>query len=255
MAGFEGYETPSILLLFAPIAGLTLLQYSRKDENKSQCGAFGLFLLLVIPISLINLSLFVLDIPGLEFISASVTLSYIAWHFVTKKIKRISDQSIQFLFRLNVSLAIISVTLNISEISKNLDSKLTIIQGLLLLIAQLWDLLMSGGQVTNFSSKNFPRFVRIFLYSGFVIFVSILVLFFSFWRTTTTLGSLFDPDTWGKVGIITIGIGYLITSLILHQTILIKNENISETPENENQELQQQLKQKDSLSYDLEVNS
>ncbi len=54
-----------------------------------------------------------------------------------------------------------------------------LIAALLLLVFLMWDILMSGKEVTNIRGTFFPRHSRVLLYLGYIMLVSTAVLFFS----------------------------------------------------------------------------
>ena len=85
--------------------------------------------------------------------------------------------------------------------------------GIVLLLALLWDLAVSGEAITNVDGKWFPRDTRVLMFLGYILLVSSAVLMFSslFDEKGKLLESAFDPEEWVRQGILFLGIPLIIT--------------------------------------------
>ncbi|HEX4212578.1 MAG TPA: hypothetical protein VIA06_04525 [Candidatus Dormibacteraeota bacterium] len=84
----------------------------------------------------------------------------------------------------------------------------SLLQGLLLVAAMLWDLATSGSAITNRGGSRAPRHSRVLIYLGYTLFASSAVAFGSL----IPLHSLGDSaDGWVEIGIDIIGPAFLTT--------------------------------------------
>jgi hypothetical protein len=116
------------------------------------------------------------------------------------------------LLLLNVGLQIISwIDLAFSATDQP-ASQFTVAQGVLLVLAFLWDLLTSGEQVTNAHGRLTPRFARVLIYVGYSLLSFSEVLFFTTLRGSPFANSL---SGWPDLGLTTLGPVLLLTVVLL----------------------------------------
>ncbi|HEX4216016.1 MAG TPA: hypothetical protein VIA06_22070 [Candidatus Dormibacteraeota bacterium] len=91
------------------------------------------------------------------------------------------------------------------------SARFTLVQAVVLLLAILWDVAMSGENLTNLQGWHVPRHSRVLLYFGYVIMVATAVLFFSSLHAPPGEGTDFESDMWPQLGILLMGPPLLLT--------------------------------------------
>ena len=91
-----------------------------------------------------------------------------------------------------------------------------LVAALLLLLFMLWDILMSGKEVTNIHGKIFPRHARVLLYLGYIMLVSTAIVYFSLqsnggYRTEPFI----EAEDVVREGFLRLGLPLLLTGFIL----------------------------------------
>ncbi|HEX4216687.1 MAG TPA: hypothetical protein VIA06_25505 [Candidatus Dormibacteraeota bacterium] len=92
------------------------------------------------------------------------------------------------------------------------SARFTVVQALVLLVALLWDVAMSGEYMTNVRGRHLPRHSRVLLYFGYTMLVATAVM----WSVSIRVlpGGLayqFDSDQWPQLGIWLMGAPLLLT--------------------------------------------
>lgn len=84
---------------------------------------------------------------------------------------------------------------------------------ILLIVALLWDLAVSGEAITNVPGRIFPRDMRVLDYLGYVLLVAASVLMFASLHDEKgkLLENTFDPEQWVQDGILFLGIPLVLT--------------------------------------------
>ena len=84
---------------------------------------------------------------------------------------------------------------------------------ILLIVALLWDLAVSGEAITNVPGRIFPRDTRVLAYLGYVLLVAASVLMFASLHDEKgkLLETTFDPEAWVQDGILFLGIPLVVT--------------------------------------------
>ncbi|MBO0702944.1 MAG: hypothetical protein J2P38_08425, partial [Candidatus Dormibacteraeota bacterium] len=93
-------------------------------------------------------------------------------------------------------------------------ARFSVIQGVVLLAAMLWDVLMSGESFTNTGGAAVPRHTRVLIYLGYTLLVVITVLFLSTEQVQgggRIPGLAFESDEWPRDGIAALGPPLLLT--------------------------------------------
>ncbi|MGH7747876.1 MAG: hypothetical protein ACREQ5_24415, partial [Candidatus Dormibacteria bacterium] len=87
---------------------------------------------------------------------------------------------------------------------------------ILLIVALLWDLAVSGEAITNVPGRIFPRDTRVLAYLGYVLLVAASVLMFASLHDEKgkLLENTFDPEEWVQAGILFLGIPLVLTLCI-----------------------------------------
>lgn len=84
---------------------------------------------------------------------------------------------------------------------------------ILLIVALLWDIAVSGEAITNVPGRIFPRDTRVLAYLGYILLVAASVLMFASLHDEKgkILESTFDPEQWVQNGILFLGIPLVLT--------------------------------------------
>jgi hypothetical protein len=87
-----------------------------------------------------------------------------------------------------------------------------------LVVAMLWDVLMSGESFTNTGGFAVPRHTRVLMYLGYTLVVVTTVLFLSSVQVQGggSAGQAFESDIWPQVGIAALGPPLLITFFVVN---------------------------------------
>ena len=104
-----------------------------------------------------------------------------------------------------------------------------IVAGVVLILALLWDVVMSGENLTNRRGRHVPRHSRVLLYFGYTMLVATAVLFFSALRGPGA-GSVatFESETWPRGGISAMGAPLLLTFFVVNLGAWLRRRGGSE---------------------------
>lgn len=96
-------------------------------------------------------------------------------------------------------------------------SEFTVTQALLLLVALLWDVAMSGESTTNRGGRHVPRHTRVLLYFGYTMLVAAWILFVDSLRGESPwVLAPFDSEQLPQLGIEIMGLPLLVTLFVGH---------------------------------------
>ncbi|MBO0706599.1 MAG: hypothetical protein J2P39_14840, partial [Candidatus Dormibacteraeota bacterium] len=97
-----------------------------------------------------------------------------------------------------------------------LESKrFSVLQGCVLLLAMLWDVMMSGESITNRGGWAVPRHSRALIYLGYIVMVVAAVMFFSSMHGPS-VGDAFESELWVQNGIDFLGLPLLLTFFVVN---------------------------------------
>lgn len=98
----------------------------------------------------------------------------------------------------------------------NASDRFTAVQAAVLLIALIWDVVMSGDAVTNIHGRHMPRHSRVLIYFGYTMLVATAVLFSAAGQIVfgKGFGGTFDSDSWPQFGILRMGTPLLLTFFV-----------------------------------------
>jgi hypothetical protein len=157
-----------------------------------------------------------LSYPVLQALAAFFTLVIVGWLLVRSRIRDGQHgramRVIAALLMLNIGLLIISWLDVALSASDQLAQRFTVAQGVLLVLAFLWDLLTSGAQVTNVEARRTPRVARVLLYMGYSTLAFSQVLYFT---TLRGAPSNVDLGQLTNIGLMTLGTPLLLTIVLL----------------------------------------
>lgn len=95
-------------------------------------------------------------------------------------------------------------------------AEFTATQALLLLVALLWDVAMSGATATNRGGRHLPRHTRVLLYFGYTMLVACWILFVESLRGEPWVLTPFDSEQLPQLGIEIMGLPLLVTLFVGH---------------------------------------
>ncbi|MBO0701782.1 MAG: hypothetical protein J2P38_02540, partial [Candidatus Dormibacteraeota bacterium] len=97
-------------------------------------------------------------------------------------------------------------------------ARFSLVQGVFLVAAMLWDVLMSGESFTNTGGPAVPRHTRVLIYMGYTLLVVTTVLVLSSVQVQGggSTGQQFESDTWPQLGIAALGPPLLITFFVVN---------------------------------------
>ncbi|HEY1388530.1 MAG TPA: hypothetical protein VGF38_08295 [Ktedonobacterales bacterium] len=221
----------SILLGLAlwPVLGIVLVIRGRWRPGAAS--AAGLYLI-VVGLSVIafagSISAFgqsaTVALGGVQFAVALFTLAALAWLALRGRLDAKRSSLVARFFVLNGALLLIGIVYiaiaNAGMFVGTFSRGVGPMAAVLIVLAFLWDFLMSGGEVTNVEGRRFPRNTRILLYAGYTMLVSTLVLFFGPVTPKTIIGQpdlffVFNPDLWPRYGLLLLGVPLLVTNFVL----------------------------------------
>jgi hypothetical protein len=154
-----------------------------------------------------------LNFAVLQITVALFTLLLVIWLVLRGAVNsRAARDILAIALLLNTGLLGIELLDSVFATTDQIAQRLTEAQGVLLILAFLWDLLTSGKQVTNTEGRNSPHLARVLLYAGFSLLSCSQVLFF------TTLGGSAGQNyggDWTDTGLKILGIPALLTLIML----------------------------------------
>lgn len=119
------------------------------------------------------------SVPAMRFIISISTLLGLLTLLLLRRLRRDLLTPMIYVLALFAGLQVISIyLLYIQPYFNSHATPLVVITAMLFLSAILWDLLMSGDQVTNNTSRNFPCQTRLLFYLGYTLISSATILFF-----------------------------------------------------------------------------
>jgi len=205
-------------LVLLPLLGVPFLLRGRRRPGI--LATAGLFFMLVSTAGILAfLKLYGLlvqvAIPGIELLVAPATLTILLWLALRRRINEQTADLIVQLFALIVGLQIITWFFDL-VVGVRSFSDSVVVAAVALIGAQLWDLLMSGEQVTNINGRRFPRNARILLYAGYVMLGSTLALYFSSQKGRDPFAAGFlNSDNIALFGLALLGVPLVVTTFIL----------------------------------------
>src|SRR5581483_10199070 len=186
---------------------MILLRFRRRTSPVLQMGllfvcAFGLLYLLsqlrlvleqVVDGSLG--SLYSLRLPGIQAAVAVLTLAWLAVVWVRSLQARrgrtegntwASSKTLRTLLMLSAGLQLLLWIADLYQSASTVGARFSIAQGVVILLALLWELAVSGQAITNGHSSILPRTSRVLAFCGYIMLVATAVVFFSSLRVQAT---------------------------------------------------------------------
>ena len=150
---------------------------------------------------------------------ALATLATVLWLLIRARINELSVPLLAQLFTLNVGVLVIAAILAFFDRSPTTGGRISGVAALIFVGAFVWDLVTSG-RATNSSSKRFPRHVRVYLYLGYTLLLTTLIVLlaavsFNNPDTATVYNTGFNQTQYGHFGLLALGFATLFATFIL----------------------------------------
>jgi hypothetical protein len=156
-------------------------------------------------------------VPILVILSLA-TLATVLWLLVRLRINQRPTVLLTQLLTLNVGVLVIAAVLAFFDRTQT-SGRVSGVAALIFVGAFVWDLITSG-RATNGSSRRFPRHVRIYLYLGYTLLLTLVVVLlaaisFNSAEAATTIQEGFNQKLYAQYGLVTLGIATLFATFIL----------------------------------------
>jgi hypothetical protein len=147
------------------------------------------------------------------------TLATLLWLLVRLRVNQRSAVLLGQLLTLNVGVLVIAGVLAFLDQTHTSGGRVSGVAALVFVGAFAWDLLTSG-RVTNATSKRFPRHVRVYLYLGYTLLLTTVVVLlaaisFNNDATARTIREGFNQEQYGHYGLLTLGVATLFATFVL----------------------------------------
>ena len=189
--------------LFLFVAGLVPFAFTLRD------------LAAAVGISSVNVPQ--LDYFGLQGVVALFSVVAVVWLVASGQMVR-KAALFRGLLILNGSLQIVSWLGELSASHGAQAGQLTSVSVDLVVLAFLWDLIMSGKEITNRDSPTFPRSSRVLLYLGYTVLLATSALYFASETYEVSGGrvpTFSDASTFSQAGLVILGTGLLVTLFLM----------------------------------------
>lgn len=180
-----------------------------------------------------------LGIPGEQAAVALGSLAVVGWLAARRRLTPRTAGLIALLLGLNIALQIVAWIFDGYSHASDLSGRLSVAQAVIVLLALLWDVTMSGEEITNVHGHFFPRHTRVLLFFGYVVLVATMVLYFSSLQVQATGAAVeaqFETEMWPQSGLLGLGVPLLLSLFVLKvYRWLDEPEEDATTPEPESQ--------------------
>jgi hypothetical protein len=212
------------------IAGVLAIKRARRPESGAL--ASGSFFVVIVAATFVVGSLTPIGVTlfahgsdwlprlRLEYVRvtvAGIALIFLGWLAVTRRL-RAQAAALAALFVLLGGLQVIDWIRSAYSEALDISGRFSVLQGLLIITALLWDVFMSGRSITNVHGRRMPRHARVLLFLGYEMLVATAVLYFSVAHERSTgraVDSLFDSDPWVLFGLVALGMPMLVCLFLL----------------------------------------
>lgn len=231
LATIERPETITLgtLLLIALLA-LAAARYQPLRRVRERITTAAIFLTIVAVMAIAALPNYVIDtitntpghnltpfhLEGIQTLIGLASLAWLVWVLVHRGLER-SMRTLQLVLTVNIGLQIVAWFYDLYAQSQGVPN-FTVAQAVILLLAFLVDVLLSGEGITNRDGPLFPRRSRVHLYFGYVLLTVAVVLYFSSLRYQASgdaVASQFESDAYPQTGLLQFGVPLLFTMFLL----------------------------------------
>jgi uncharacterized membrane protein len=166
-----------------------------------------------------------------QMIISALSLAAFFWLLKKTSEPQTRDRALHLTLALNISLLLANGLFALYAYGSSAGERSNIIKGIVILVALTIDVVTSG-EITNRSSRFFPRNSRVLLFLGYVLLVAFGV--FCFFPTTVNYSRAmraFDSEQYVERGILTLGIPFLIVVFASRMAALLRRPEPEVTAE------------------------
>jgi hypothetical protein len=232
LAGVERPETVSLgALLLLALCTLVMTRFQIGRRFAPRVTTAAIFTTLAAVLSIAAVPNYVLDVvtntpghtltpfhvEGIQTLVGLLSLGWIAWCLLSRGIDELA-RPIALVLSLNIGLQILSWLYDLYTQTSGV-SNFSVAQAVILVLAFLVDILLSGEGTTNRDGRLFPRSARVHLYFGYVLMTVAAILYFTTLRYQATGGAVpsqFESDRWPQLGLIELGVPLLLTFFLIN---------------------------------------
>lgn len=151
----------------------------------------------------------------LQLVAAGATVLLTLYWMIRRQL-RAKEWAIREFARLNIGFLVLLLVYSLYGAAIGIGHHSILIQAVVLVVALMWDLLMSGKEITNVDGRIFRRPARVLIYLGYLTLVCTVVLFFS---NQTSAGKpvekILEAEDVVRQGIIWLGTPILLLNALL----------------------------------------
>jgi hypothetical protein len=158
-----------------------------------------------------------LDVEGIRGLLAIASLAALAYCLVLRR-RQLPHLAVRLL-TLNVGLQLVAWTIDLYS-GTPVGGHFSLAEAGVIVVALLFDVVMSGDSITNRDGGIFPRHARVLLFLGYLVMTAVAVTFFSsehVQATQATVEAQFDSERWVQFGLTLLGPPLLLTLFILRR--------------------------------------
>lgn len=158
-----------------------------------------------------------LGTEGLRAVAAMITVVAVLAAVALRRL-RAWAVPVGLLLTLTVALQVLDWIDNLYGRTTDVTSQISIAAAIVLVVALLWELTVSGEAITNTDGRWLPRDSRVQMYLGYIVMVASAVLFYGSLHAPGS-GALrenqFDSEEWVRGGIIFLGVPLVISLFMI----------------------------------------
>jgi hypothetical protein len=158
-----------------------------------------------------------LHIEGIQLVTGAAALAWLAWLLLRRRIGA-ATRPLVAVGTLLLGLQVVSWVYGLFSNALDASGRFSIAQAVILVVALLWDIAMSGETLTNGGNRLVPRHARVALYFGYVLLTVVNILYFSSLQMPVSgaqVEAQFESDAWVQSGVIILGIPLLLTMFLV----------------------------------------
>lgn len=233
-AAISAYERPEVITLGALLGiALITLVVTRLGVGRRFAGRLttaAIFTTTVAVLAIAALPNYVLDvitntpghdvtpfhIGGIQTLVGILSLAWLARVAWRRGVDRMVGP-LRLVLTLTIGLQVISWLYDLYTQSIGVQN-FSVAQAVILLLAFLVDIALSGEGTTNRDGLLFPRTARVHLYFAYVLFTVTVILYFTTLRFQASGGAVesqFESDQYPQTGLIQLGVPLLLTAFVL----------------------------------------
>ena len=152
-------------------------------------------------------------LEGLQTVAAAALVGCIAVWTASPQRRGRLGVPLRLLLSLTIALWIVNWLENLYGQAQAAGARFSVAQAVVILLALIWDVTMSGESITNRGNRWLPRHSRVLLFLGYVGLVAVAILYFSSLQADgTAVEAQFESEVWPQAGLILLGVPVILTA-------------------------------------------